>query len=215
MALTQDELNQITQMVNQAMNSNNQNLLNQVQNMVQQTQTPAPPPAPAPAYPTTPAYPTAPPQYPQPQVVQQYDPMQLAQNVAEILARQQYQNGYGNVGFMNQYGQLTLNDLMNQPAPVRDAWLQVVSQPSMDPTYQALNQKIDDLTDQLQWQQWHDSRRHSKRHTALKVGAVAIGVGGVAYGIHKFRHRHDKDKHLDALTSLGNRYLDLKYGSDV
>jgi hypothetical protein len=210
MGLTQAELDQITSIVNNAMNANNTALLGQVNSMVQQQQV-APPPTPAPA-----AYPTAPPQYPAPPaMVQQCDPMQIAQTVAGILQQNQYQNGYGNMGFMNQYGGLTMNDLMNQPAPVRDAWLQVMAQPTMDPTYQALNQKIDDLSSQLQWQQWKDSRSHSKRHTALKIGAAAVGVGAVAYGVHKFKHRHDKDKSIDAITNLGNRYLDYKFGNDV
>lgn len=203
MALTQQELDQINAIVNQNMTQNNQQLLGQVTQMVQQPQPQvAPAPAPAPA-----AYPAAPPMYPNMMAqVNPYDPYQLAQVIG--LAQQQYG--------MNQFGNVTLNQLMSYPPNVRDALMQNMVQPQlMDPSYQALNNKIDDLTSQLQWQQWKDSRHHSKRHTALKIGAAAVGVGAVAYGVHKFKHRHDKDKAVDAITSLGNRYLDYKFGNDV
>lgn len=200
MALTQQELDQITQIVNQNMSQNNQQLLGQVTQMVQQPQV-APTPAPAPA-----AYPVAPPSYPNVMAqVNPYDPYQLAQAIG--LAQQQYG--------MNQFGNVTLNQLASYPPNVRDALMQNMMQPQlMDPSYQALNNKIDDLTTQLQWQQFN-CQHHSKKKTALKIGGIALGVGGAAYAVHKFKHRHDRDKSIDALTSLGNRYLDAKYGSDV
>ena len=211
MALSQEDIQNIQNIVNQVMNQNNQNLMNQVQSMVQQ-QTPAPPPVQTYVQPQTqpqvqvmPQYPPTPPAYPM--GVNPYDPMQIAQAVNTAM-QQQY-------GAMHQFGNMTMNDMMAFPQNVREAWLQNMVQPQMmSPEYQALNQKIDDLTDQLQWEQWKNTKHHSKRKTALKIGLGAVAVGGVAYGVHKFRHRHDSDR-LDALTSLGNRYLDLKYGGDL
>ena len=216
MALTQDDIDRITAIVNATMNANNTSLLNQVQQtMAQQPQ--------ATVNQQLPQYQqqVAPPQYPvQAQQVTYQDPMQiqtLAQQVASLMNQQggRFVDGYGQTGYMTQYGQMTVNDIMTMPPAVRNAWLQQINQPSMSPEYEALNQKIDDLTEQLQWEQWKNCRHHSKRKTALKIGAAVVGVGAGAYAIHKFKHRHDHDKSMDALTSLGNRYLDLKYGSDV
>ena len=219
MALTQDDIDRITSIVNSTMNANNTSLLNQVQQtMAQQPQPQVTVNQQLPQYQQQTA---VPPQYPvQAQQVAYQNPQQiqmLAQQVANLMNQQggRFVDGYGQTGYMTQYGQMTVTDIMTMPPAVRNAWLQQLNQPAMSPEYDALNQKIDDLTDQLQCEQWKNCKHHSKRKTALKIGAAVVGVGAGAYAIHKFKHRHDHDKSMDALTSLGNRYLDLKYGSDV
>lgn len=143
-----------------------------------------------------------------PQTNQGIDANTMASIISMIL-----QNG-GNPNQINWNG---LNPQVQQSMIGYANW----GHPAMTQTQynQYLAQKINDLEMRQEAQDYRHERNHSKKHKVLKYGGIALGgavlVGGGCYIAHEIAHRHDKDKEIAALTSLGNNFINAKYGKDI
>jgi len=202
MALSQEDLNNIQQLVQATCQQNNQNLMTQVQTMIQ----------------NQPTQPVVIPNTPAPAQQPAIDPYAVARMVAQMLNGQ----GYGannNPSMSSQFGNLTVNDLMMYPPNVREAFMQnmMAATPDYNQLAQQIAQQIAQLDEKVDYAMWNmnSGKSSSKSHTALKVGVgVAAGaaiVGGVAY----VKHRHHKHSKSDALLQLGTAALSAHYGDKI
>lgn len=143
-----------------------------------------------------------------PQTNQGIDANTMASIITMIL-----QNG-GNPNQINWNG---LNSQTQQAMVGYANW----GHPAMTQTQynQYLVQKINDLEMRQEAQDYHREKQHSTKHKVLKYSGMALGgaaiIGGGCYIAHEIAHRHDKDKEIAALTSLGNNFINAKYGKDI
>jgi hypothetical protein len=194
MALDQNDKQFIADMIQQ----NNQSMMANVTQMIQQLQ---------------------PQQIQQQAPVQQYVPPQVQQAPVQYMPQQQQTQPQIQIiqpSNANSFGNITLEQLATMPDYMRQAFINYAGEGSVSPEVQQLKQELQDLRDaqmMLLWQnQANQSRHHStKKKVAIGVGIV-VGVGGVAYAVHKISHRHDKDRMFEAGLATANRFIDAKYG---
>lgn len=223
-SMTQDALQQLIESAVQSTLMTYQQTVQPVQQPQVQTQQPVyqqpvqpqyqyAPPAPAPVVINQP------PVYQQPTVTAAdiAQAMQMYANSAIGLnSAQQTLTQYQQQAQLGPMAGMTMMDIMSLPEPIRSSYLQYAANPvQQNPQLTQLQSQIDNLAQMQQMQMWENNRHHSTKHKVVKYGAIAVGVGGVAYAVHKIKHRHDDDKKYELLAHSIDTFVDAKYGKDT
>lgn len=110
---------------------------------------------------------------------------------------------------------MTMSQIISLPQSVQAAIFNNAMQ-SQTSQLDQLNERlagIEQLQQMQQIQMWQNQNHHhhSTKHKVVKYGGIALGVGAVAYGVHKYKHRHDKEKIVEVVQSTTKAYIDAKY----